>query len=190
MHCILCIDGNFEHKRCCHAGKGDQPLGEPCSFFIPEVAVADMAQEVENKRHSCSDHPLADDQDAVLPGLQLPNHVFDGCNDSFFAAKESNRKADSSTFSDTGLMALVCRHDRVIFMVNLHDAGEKQHNALALIKQLFLELPEVWNVGILYDIGCQLHKSITKVTSFQSFHRLHQIDINLSTIYFPITSTD
>jgi len=164
MHCILCIDGNFTHKRCRHAGKGDQPLGEPCSFFIPEDAVADMAQEVGNKRHARSDHPLTDDQDAVLPGLQLPNHVFDGCNDSFFAAKESNRKADSSTFSDTGLMALVCRHDRVIFMVNIQDAGEKQHNALAIIKQLFLELPEVWNVGILYDIGCQLHKSITKVT--------------------------
>ncbi len=86
-----------------------------------------------------------------------------GCTDRFFAAKESNRKADSSVFSDTGLMALVCHHDRIIFMVNLHDAGEKQYNALAIIKQLFIELPPVWNVGILYDIGCQLHKSIKKV---------------------------
>ena len=105
------------------------------------------------------------DKDAVLPGLQLPNHVFDGCSGHFFAAKESNKKADSSVFSDTGLMALVCRHDRIIFMVNLHDAGEKQYTVLAMIKQVFLELPKVWNVGILYDIGCQLHKSITKVCS-------------------------
>jgi hypothetical protein len=70
-------------------------LGEPCSFFIPEDAVADMAQEVQNKRLAHPDHPLADHQDAVLPGLKLPNHVFDGCMESFFAAKESNWKADS-----------------------------------------------------------------------------------------------
>ena len=67
MHCLLCIDGNFAHKRCRHAGKGDQPLGESCSFFIPEDVVADMAQEVENKRHARSNHPLADDQDAGHP---------------------------------------------------------------------------------------------------------------------------
>lgn len=167
VHCILCLDGNFEHKRCRHAGKADQPLAEPHSFFIPEDVAADMAREVESKRGARSHHPLADDEDAVLPGLQLPNHVFEGCSGRFFAAKESNQKADSSTFSDTGLMALVCRHDRVISMVNLHDAGEKQYTALAMIKQLFAELPNVWDVGILYDIGCQLHKSITKVCSIR-----------------------
>ena len=165
MHCILCLDGNFEHKRCCHAGKGDQPLAEPHSFFIPEDVVADMAREVESKQGTHSHHHLEDDEDAVLPGLQLPNHVFEGCTGRFFVAKESNRKADSSAFSDTGLRALVCHHDRVISMVNLHDAGEKQYTALAMIRQLCVELPDVWNVGILYDIGCQLHKSITKVCS-------------------------
>jgi hypothetical protein len=165
MHCILCIDGNFEHKRCRNAGKCDQPLAERHSFFIPEDVVANMAKEVESKRGTRSHNPLEDDEDAVLAGLHLPNHVFNGCTDRFFAAKESNKKADSSAFSDTGLMALVCRHDRVIFMVNLHDAGEKQYTALAMIKQLFVELPAVWNVGILYDIGCQLHKSVTKVCS-------------------------
>jgi Kyakuja-Dileera-Zisupton transposase len=138
-------------------------LAEPHSFFIPEDVVAAMEKEVESKRGTRAHHPLEDEDDAILPGLQLPNHVFEGCTDRFFAAKESNRKADSSEFSDTGLMALVCRHDRVIFMVNLRDAGEKQYPALAIIKQLFMGLPDVWNVGILYDIGCQLHKSITKV---------------------------
>src|SRR5260370_6295234 len=91
-------------------------------IFIPEDVVAVMEREVESKRGAHSHHALEDDQDAVLPGLQLPNHVFEGCTDRFFAAKESNRKADSSVFSDTGLMALVCHHDRIIFMVNLHDA--------------------------------------------------------------------
>lgn len=163
MHSIVCIDGNFEHKRSRTAGKGDQPLVQPQSFFVPEDVVANMKHEVESKRATRLPNPLEDDDDAILPGLHLQNHVFQGCTDRFFAAKESNKKAESSIFSDTGLTALVCRHDRVIFMINLHDAGEKQYNALAIIKQLFAELPEVWNVGVLYDVGCQLDKSIAKV---------------------------
>jgi Kyakuja-Dileera-Zisupton transposase len=164
MHCILCMDGNFENKRCACAGKGDQPLPECHSFFIPADIVSSMANIVDMKRKSRNVEPLDDDADAVLPGLRLQNHVFDGCSDRFVAAKESNQKASSSIFSDTGLMALTCRHDRIISMVNLRDAGEKQYNAIALLQQLFEELPEEWNIGVLYDIGCQLHKSITKVS--------------------------
>lgn len=186
----MCIDGNFEHKRCRHAGKGDQPLPEHYSVFIPEDFVADVANEVASRRSTRPHHLLEDDEDAVFPGLELPNHIFDGCDERFFAAKESNRKADSSAFSDTGLMALVCRHDHVIFMVNLHDAGEKQYSVLALIKQLFLELPKAWNVGILYDIGCTLHKSITKVC-FICISYFSVIFIrDCSTIYFLITGIE
>lgn len=168
MHSMLCMDGNLQQKRCCSAGRGDQPLEERQSFFVPEDIVAMMEKEVNNKRQARPHHPLEDDQDAVLPGLELQNHIFDGCTDRFKAAKGSYEKAESPIFSDTGLMSLTCRHDRVIFMVNLHDAGERQYNALALIQQLFLELPAIWNIGILYDIGCQLHRSMTKVSTFDA----------------------
>ena len=118
-----------------------------------------MAQAKAKKKSS----KHLDHGDAVIPGLQLANHIYDGCTDRFIAADESKPKAEASIFSDTGLMALTCRHDHVISLVNLHDAGEKQYNAIALIEQLFRELPEDWNVGILYDIGCQLDRSIKKV---------------------------
>src|SRR5260370_9715763 len=45
VHCILCLDGNFAHKRCRHAGKGDQLWAQPHSFSIPEDVITDMARE-------------------------------------------------------------------------------------------------------------------------------------------------
>ena len=59
-------------------------------------------------------------------------------------------------------MALLCCHDRVIHLANMTSAGEKQHYALALIRALFSHLPEDFQVGILYDIGCQLERSCRK----------------------------
>src|SRR5260370_42500469 len=76
-------------------------------------------------------------------------------------------KAASNIFSNTGLMALICQHDHPLFIVNMTTAGEKQHYAIALLQALFQELPDWWLMGILYDIGCQLHCSITKVRNFQ-----------------------
>lgn len=158
---MVCIDGNFEQKRCSHSGPNDQPIHEPRSYFIPEHEVDEMRYTVEKKRGNLP--ASANHEDTVLPGLKMANHVYDSCTSRFIAADESSAKAEASIFADTGLMALVCRHDQVLFMVNLHDAGEKQYNALALLKRLFTELPPTWRVGVLYDIGCQLHNSIVKV---------------------------
>jgi len=41
----------------------------------------------------------------------------------------------------------------------MQSAGEKQHHALVLIETLFQHLPHHYMVGLLYDVGCQLHKS-------------------------------
>ncbi|KZT31656.1 hypothetical protein SISSUDRAFT_994830 [Sistotremastrum suecicum HHB10207 ss-3] len=41
-------------------------------------------------------------------------------------------------------------------------AGEKQYYALALIKKVFEHLPDDAKIGVLYDIGCQLHRSCVK----------------------------
>lgn len=41
-------------------------------------------------------------------------------------------------------------------------AGERQYYALALVNRLFAHLPATMTVGILYDIGCQLHRSCVK----------------------------
>jgi hypothetical protein len=59
------------------------------------------------------------------PGMQVPTAVLDGCNDSFVAADERRMKASTLFFADTGLMALICRHDRVLWLVNMTSPGEK-----------------------------------------------------------------
>jgi hypothetical protein len=38
-------------------------------------------------------------------------------------------------------MAMLCRHDRVLWLANMTSAGEKQYYALALIKKLFENIP-------------------------------------------------
>ncbi|KAJ7224980.1 hypothetical protein B0H12DRAFT_1030726 [Mycena haematopus] len=59
-------------------------------------------------------------------------------------------------------MALLCRHDRVLWLVNMRTPGEKQYYALALLETLFQHLPPAIRVGVLYDIACQLHRSCIK----------------------------
>lgn len=93
---------------------------------------------------------------------RAPDEVLDECEASFKAADERRQKASTKFFTDTGLMALLCRHDRVLWLATMSSAGEKQHYALALIRSLFRHIPRNAVVGILYDIGCQLHRSITK----------------------------
>lgn len=100
--------------------------------------------------------------DGYEESLKVPNSVLDGCQDSFTAADEKRQKASTQFFADTGVMALLCRHDRVLWLVNMTSAGEKQHYALALINKLFENIPTDMTIGILYDIGCQMHRSCVK----------------------------
>jgi Kyakuja-Dileera-Zisupton transposase len=102
------------------------------------------------------------DADGYEGLLRVPRSVFDGCNESFTAADEKRHKASTQFFSDTGLMALLCRHDRVLWLVNMTSAGEKRYYVLALLKRLFENLPATFTVGLLYDIGCQLHRGFVK----------------------------
>lgn len=171
-HSNLCLDGNFEQKRCQHAGSGDQPVPKPQTYFLTPEEVQDVRQYTDILRTSTTRTPSQDADNSTEAGLSIPNYIYDGCKACFTAANET--KAKASIFDDTGLMALTCRHDRVFFMVSFKDAGEKQYNALALLKALFKGLPSQWRVGMLYDIGCQIHRSIAKVCIQE--HIPHMLD--------------
>ncbi|KAF9504217.1 hypothetical protein BS47DRAFT_1308549 [Hydnum rufescens UP504] len=97
------------------------------------------------------------EDDAVEPGMNVPNSVLNTCGDSFIAADGDRIKASTQQFDDTGLMALLCHHDIALYVANMRTPGKKQFYAFALIMALFKELPEWWTVGILYDIACQIH---------------------------------
>lgn len=114
------------------------------------------------RRAADLEDPAEDDDDIVEAGLSVPKSVLDGCEQSFKAADERRTKASTKFFDDTGLMALLCRHDRVLWLVNMKTAGERQHYAFSLIDRLFRHLPSTWQVGILYDVGCSIDRSCNK----------------------------
>ena len=72
-----------------------------------------MREYVEKQRNIKTANQM-DDEDTIIPGLPMANHIFDSCTSHFVAAKETNKKAEASIFSDTGLMALTCHHDHVL----------------------------------------------------------------------------
>ncbi|KAI6106521.1 hypothetical protein EDD16DRAFT_1490583 [Pisolithus croceorrhizus] len=71
-------------------------------------------------------------------------------------------KASTQLFSDTGARALLCSHDHVIHLANMTSAGEKQHYALTFIKSLSSYLPDIFHIGLLYDLGCHLEQNCRK----------------------------
>ena len=83
---------------------------------------------------------------------QLPDEVLDECEKSFKAAQELVAKASTAFYADTALMALICRHDEVLWLANVTTPGERQFYALALLQRLFSHLPSDWHIGVLYDI--------------------------------------
>jgi hypothetical protein len=119
-----------------------------------------MEHYVQERRATTSNTIPHDD--GYEGSMRVLASVPDDCNDSFTAADEKRQKASTQFFSDTGLMAMLCRHDHVLWMTNMTSAGEKQHYALALIKKLFDNVPDTLTVGLLYDIACQLHCSFIK----------------------------
>ncbi|TFY57790.1 hypothetical protein EVJ58_g6817 [Rhodofomes roseus] len=162
---IVCLDACFTQKRRKgKAGMRDPPRAHPDTVFVPEADVRTMESFVEQTRRGDDQGVPAptESHDRVEGGLKLPNSVLDGCNESFTAADERRQKASTQFFADTGLMAMLCRHDRVLWLVNMTSAGEKQHYALVLVRRLFDHLPSHVTIGLLYDIACQLHRSIVK----------------------------
>ena len=141
------------------------PRSHPETAFVSRDEVDDMETIVEEARPSVRKHVGPSDaavEPDFEPGIRVPAVVLNECNDSFVAANDKRVKASTQFFSDTALMAMLCRHDRVLWLVNMTSAGEKQHYVLSLIQKLFDHIPATMRIGLLYDIGCQLHRSCVK----------------------------
>ena len=100
----------------------------------------------------------------------VPDTALDECQRSYEAADEKKEKTLGTKFDDTGLMALVCRHDVVLFLANIDTPGEQQKYGVALIDHLFSHLPSTATAVVFYDIGCVLDRSLHQVCA--SRHRL------------------
>ena len=98
----------------------------------------------------------------------MPDAALDECEKSFEAADEKKCKTQGSKFDDTGLMALVCRHDIVLFLANVDTPGEQQKYGIALLEHLVSLLPAAATVAVFYDIGCVLDRSLHLVCECHS----------------------
>ncbi len=112
------------------------PHTHPETVFVPEEESAQMEEIVESVRPSkprrksteanaASANVTMQAETDYEPGLRVPTTVLNECHDSFLAADSNRVKASTAFFADTGLMALLCRHDRVLWLVNMTSAGEK-----------------------------------------------------------------
>ena len=166
--CIVCLDACFTQKRTNNSQNStmNDPPNPTNTALIPEVKVKTMENFIDEQwplvstPHCSYGHKQL--EDSFENGMRVPVSVLDKCGDFFQAADEKWQKASTCFFADKGLMALLCHHDCVLWLVNMTSAGEKQHYALVLVKHLFEHLPAIMTVGLLYDIGCQLEHSCCK----------------------------
>ncbi|TEB31106.1 hypothetical protein FA13DRAFT_1709947 [Coprinellus micaceus] len=140
----------------------DPPFRHPRSVFLTEEELQDAKHLVESAHPPAAPSAAANANDVVEKGMKVSESVLNTCSDSFKAADENRNKASPTFFSDTGLMALLCHHDRVLWLANVTTSREQQFYVIALILKLFKSIPCHMTVGILYDIGCQLHRSCVK----------------------------
>ncbi|KAJ3720315.1 hypothetical protein C8R42DRAFT_582613, partial [Lentinula raphanica] len=159
---IVCLDACFNQKH--NKQTRDPKHVHPRSVFLAEEHVEHWKNVVEEQRPSrhTTNPARSSADDEVEEGMQVPKSVLDACNDSFTAADGYREKASTQFFDSTALMGLLCRHDRVLWLVNMTTPGERQHYALALLDQLFNHIPSTSTVGLLYDIACQLERSCVK----------------------------
>ncbi|KAF7334360.1 hypothetical protein MSAN_02375400 [Mycena sanguinolenta] len=114
---IVCIDACFTQKK--RKSPRDPPRTHPDTHFVPEEQCARTEEYVDGVRVQ-----EVDEEDGYeYAQLPLPRSVLDACEASFKAADEKRQKTSTDFFDDTALMALLCRHDRVLFVANMHSAG-------------------------------------------------------------------
>lgn len=95
---------------------------------------------------------------------RVPNEAVDECESSHTAGSGANTKTNMDKFDDSGMMALVCRHDIPLFLANIDTPGEQQKYGIALLQHLFTLLPPKATVIALYDVGCVLERSLQLVS--------------------------
>ncbi|KAF9511788.1 hypothetical protein BS47DRAFT_1363554 [Hydnum rufescens UP504] len=157
VHLIVCLDANFQLKRNRDKDRRKEFAGLPGSLD-PKV--------VSPRTIFLSEVQIQEWEERV--------EVLD----SFVAANGDHIKALSTYFDSTGVMALLCHHDHPLVLANLKTAGEKQFYALALISALMESIPNHWRVGVLYNIGCQMHRTLQKWDLMPKY--LHQLKFTVS----------
>ncbi|KAH9813942.1 hypothetical protein DFH28DRAFT_895812, partial [Melampsora americana] len=88
------------------------------------------------------------------------------------AANDTQGRQTWRACDETGLMGMACRHDNLLKFINIVQCGERGYYPLAMIDWILQSTTDnngnVPRFGVLYDIGCNLEKSIIKVNHQES----------------------
>lgn len=147
------VDGNFHHRHLKQGGEGHQ-FYDP-TYFISKAKVDAVGERIESARK----------RPAKPYRSKVPDSAVDECEESHEAADGRKEKTNADLFDDTGLMALVCRHDIPLFLANIDTPGEQQKYAVALVEHLFSMLPPCATSVVLYDVSCVLARSLQLVST-------------------------
>jgi hypothetical protein len=168
----VATDGNFHHRH--RRSAGDCPRFYNPTYFLPKLFVDEVGRQIDaqRKRSPKARNPI------------VPDEAIDQCEGAHEAADGKKQKAAMDSFDDTGVMALICRHDIPLFFANVDSPGEQQKYSVALLRHLFSLLPTNATVVALYDVGCVLARSLLKVSVLVPILRVLHSLIEVSTISF------
>jgi hypothetical protein len=150
----ICLDANFQHRQYARLEDGPRLLEESDEFgwvLDGEVLAAQKHVEECRTREERTTHTRA--------SLSIPKRVLDTCESSYKASQEK-LKQDESVYAVKGIMALVCSHDIPLLLCNVKGFGEPRYLAVALLRKLATMLPPQATLGVMYDIACQLDRTI------------------------------
>jgi len=121
--------------------------------MLPKSQVDAVGGRIERVRKSCPRKRTP----------TVPDEAVDECESSHIAGSGAKTKTNMDKFDDSGIMALVCRHDIPLFAANIDTPGEQQKYAIALIGHFMTLVPSNATAGVLYDVGCVLDRSLELV---------------------------
>lgn len=148
----------MQHKRWSSVGDDPQMLSSTeIRLFLSEAELNAARDHVEESRAHTKANP------SRRTSTSVPGGALDECRDSHHAAQERADEDNTGKYKSKGLMAMVCRHDIPIFLCDIQTPGERQYFGIALIRKLASLLPSDATIGVLYDIACQMDRSVSLV---------------------------
>ncbi|KAE8224296.1 hypothetical protein CF319_g2801 [Tilletia indica] len=136
---IVCLDGNFQHKRIrCKDAVSRTPRSP--TYFLSFRQLTAARRRFEDP--------------------DVPEGPRTGCTSEVRAAIDGTVKTTKVDFDIGGVVGMTCRHGSPLMLVDVHASGEKHYYAYALIEALLDTCgPKLESLGICYDIGCKFSVS-------------------------------
>jgi hypothetical protein len=103
---------------------GDCPRFYDPAYFLPKAQVDEVRHCIQSlHKHAPKKHTSA-----------VPDEAIDQCEYSYEAVDGKKQKATMDSFDDTGVMALICWHDILLFFANIDSPSKQQKYAVVLLE--------------------------------------------------------